>query len=217
MNYKWANYLTLQFDNTVRITVDVYSFLRVVEYNHCNYITYKSSSCYIVSSLIQRLGSQVNLLLERNPPWAVKDIFHWLLCVLLQGETLIQLAIAKQCLPSPSMIGWRRTSIKNVRRCVAVASDDPDGPRKHRCLFHILLAIKTAEGQATLMETWNTVSAYFSPAPSVSGRGVSFRFLLLILLGCGFDSWRCLLLQADKFLPRLANTTGASSLHLPKY
>lgn len=79
--------------------------------------------------------------------------FHWLLCVLLQRETLMQLAREKQCSPSSAMIGSRRTSIKNVRRCVAEASDDPDGPRKHRCLFHILLAIKTAEGQATLMET----------------------------------------------------------------
>lgn len=79
--------------------------------------------------------------------------FHWLLCVLLQRETLMQLAREKQCSPSSSMIGSRQTSIKNVRRCVAEASDDPDGPRKHRCLFHILLAIKTAEGQATLMET----------------------------------------------------------------
>lgn len=171
----------------------------------------------MVCSLIQRLVSQVNLLLERNPRWAVKDIFHWLLCVLLQSESLAQLAKANQYLPYSSMIGLHRASIKNLRRCVAEASDDPDGPRKHRCLFHILLAIKTAEGQATLMETWNIVSVYFTSAPSVSGTGVSSVFLPFLLLWCGFDSWRCLLLQADKFLPRLANTTGASSLHLPKY
>lgn len=52
------------------------------------------------------------------------------------------------------MIGPYETSLKIVRRCVAEASDDPDGPRKHRCLFHILLAIKTGEGQATQMKTW---------------------------------------------------------------
>lgn len=187
-----------------------------VKYNHWNYITKVLELLHTLFTDSKAckpnepaLGTQASMGGERY--------FHWLLCVLLQRGTLIQLAREKQYSPLSFMIGLRRTSIKNERRCVAEASDYPDGPRKHRCLFHILLAIKTAEGQATLMETWNIGSAYFSSATAVSGGGVSSLFLFLLLLWCGFDSWRCLLLQADKFLLRLANTTGASSLRLPKY